>query len=57
MLLALLAFNLNTICRNELEDSLGGCWDLQRPRVVCVEGGRRDGQAFSSFGTANRRVS
>jgi hypothetical protein len=30
MLLALLAFNLNTICRNELEDSLGGCWDLQR---------------------------
>jgi len=30
MLLALLAFNLNTICRNELEDSVGGCWDLQR---------------------------
>ena len=30
MLLALLAFNLNSICRNELEDSLGGCWDLQR---------------------------
>jgi hypothetical protein len=30
MLLALLAFNLNSICRNELEDSVGGCWDLQR---------------------------
>ncbi len=30
MLLALLAFNLNTICRNELEDSLGGCWDMRR---------------------------
>ena len=30
MLLALLAFNLNTICRNELEESVGGCWDLQR---------------------------
>ena len=30
MLLALLAFNLNTICRNELEDSVGGSWDLQR---------------------------
>ena len=33
MLLALLAFNLNTICRNELEESVGGCWDLQR--FVC----------------------
>ncbi|QDT07180.1 Transposase DDE domain protein [Rubripirellula lacrimiformis] len=30
MLLALLAFNLNTICRNELEDAVGGCWDMQR---------------------------
>lgn len=30
MLLALLAFNLNTICRNELEDSVGGCWDMRR---------------------------
>jgi hypothetical protein len=30
MLLALLSFNLNSICRNELEDSVGGCWDLQR---------------------------
>lgn len=30
MLLALSAFNLNTICRNELEDAVGGCWDMQR---------------------------
>jgi len=30
MLLALLAFNLNTICRNELEDAVGGCWDMRR---------------------------
>ncbi|QDT07034.1 hypothetical protein K227x_54590 [Rubripirellula lacrimiformis] len=30
MLLALLAFNLNTICRNELEDAVGDCWDMQR---------------------------
>ena len=30
MLLALLAFNLNTICRNELEDSVGGGWDMRR---------------------------
>lgn len=30
MLLALLAFNLTTVCRNELGDSVGGCWDLKR---------------------------
>jgi hypothetical protein len=30
MLLALLAFNLNTICRGELEDAVGGGWDLRR---------------------------
>lgn len=30
MLLAMLAFNLNTICRKELEDSVGGGWDMQR---------------------------
>ena len=30
MLLALLAFNLNTICRNELEDAVGGGWDMRR---------------------------
>ena len=56
MLLALLAFNLNSICRIELEDSLGGCWDLQRFRSVCVEGGRRDGQAFAATGTSDRRI-
>ncbi|WP_246109946.1 transposase [Roseimaritima multifibrata] len=40
MLLALLAFNLNTICRNELEDSVGGCWDMRRfvPFVLKVGG-------------------
>lgn len=29
-LLALLAYNLTSICRNELEDAVGGCWDLRR---------------------------
>jgi len=28
--LALLAYNLTSICRNELEDAVGGCWDLRR---------------------------
>jgi len=28
--LALLAYNLASICRNELEDTVGGCWDLRR---------------------------
>jgi hypothetical protein len=28
--LALLAYNLTSICRNELEDAIGGCWDLRR---------------------------
>ncbi len=30
MLLALLSFNLSSLCRLELEDSVGGCWDLVR---------------------------
>ena len=30
MLLAMLAFNLTTMLRNEFEDALGGCWDLHR---------------------------
>ncbi|EMB13468.1 ISSpo2, transposase [Rhodopirellula europaea 6C] len=30
MLLALLAFNLNTICRGELEEAVGGGWDMRR---------------------------
>ena len=30
MLLALLAFNMTSMLRNEFEDALGGCWDLHR---------------------------
>ncbi len=30
MLMAMLAFNLTSICRNELEDEFGSGWDLQR---------------------------
>ena len=41
MLLALLAFNLNTICRNELEDAVGGGWDMRRfVEFVLRVGGR-----------------
>jgi hypothetical protein len=41
MLLALLAFNLTTMLRNELEDELGGCWDLHRfQQSVLRTGGR-----------------
>ena len=41
MLLALLAFNLNTICRNELEDAVGGGWDMRRfVEFVLKVGGR-----------------
>ena len=39
MLLALLSFNLTTICRNELEDSLGGCWDLTRFQLFVLKVG------------------
>ncbi len=39
MLLALLAFNLTTICRNELEDSVGGCWDLTRFQLFVLKVG------------------
>lgn len=39
MLLALLAFNLNTVCRNELEDSVGGCWDLTRFQLFVLKVG------------------
>jgi hypothetical protein len=39
MLLALLAFNLTSICRNELEDSLGGCWDLKRFQLFVLKVG------------------
>lgn len=39
MLLALLAFNLTTICRNEIEDSFGGCWDLTRFQLFVLKVG------------------
>lgn len=39
MLLALLAFNLTSICRNELEDSVGGCWDLKRFQLFVLKVG------------------
>jgi hypothetical protein len=40
-LLSLLAFNLGNMLRNELEDSLGGCWDLQRFRDSVLKAGGR----------------
>jgi len=39
MLLALLAFNLTSICRNEIEDSFGGCWDLTRFQLFVLKVG------------------
>jgi hypothetical protein len=39
MLLGLLAFNLNKVCRNELEDSVGGCWDLTRFQLFMLKVG------------------
>lgn len=39
MLLALLAFNLTTICRNEIEDAAGGCWDLTRFQLFVLKVG------------------
>ena len=41
MLLALLAFNLTTILRNEFEDALGGCWDLHRFQQLVLRAGGR----------------
>ena len=40
-LLSLLAFNLSNMLRNELEDSLGGCWDLGRFRDTVLKAGGR----------------
>ena len=41
LLLALLAFNLASMLRCELEDDIGGCWDLVRfQRSVLQAGGR-----------------
>jgi hypothetical protein len=39
MLLAMLAFNLTTVCRNELEDSVGGSWDLTRFQLFILKVG------------------
>lgn len=41
MLLAMLAFNLATMLRNELEDALGGCWDLHRFQQSVLRAGGR----------------
>ena len=41
LLLSLLAFNLSSLLRIELEDDLGGCWDLARfQRSILKAGGR-----------------
>jgi hypothetical protein len=40
-LLSLLSFNLSNMLRNELEDSLGGCWDLGRFRDTVLKAGGR----------------
>lgn len=40
-LLGLLAFNLSNMLRNELEDALGGCWDLGRFRDSVLKAGGR----------------
>lgn len=41
MLLAMLAFNLASLGRIELEDSLGGCWDLRRFQSFVLHAGAR----------------
>lgn len=41
MLLALLAFNMTTMLRNEFEDALGGCWDLHRFQQSVLRAGGR----------------
>ena len=37
MLLSLLSFNLSSICRTELEDEVGGCWDLTRFQLFVLK--------------------
>ena len=37
MLLALLSFNLSSLCRIELEDTVGGCWDLTRFQLFVLK--------------------
>ena len=41
LLLALLAFNVTSMMRNELEDELGGCWDLHRFQQSVLRTGAR----------------
>ena len=41
MLLAMLAFNLSSMLRNEFEDALGGCWDLSRFQASVLRAGGR----------------
>jgi hypothetical protein len=41
MLLAMLAYNLASIARNELEDAVGGCWDLRRFQTYVLQAGAR----------------
>jgi hypothetical protein len=41
ILLGLLAFNLATMLRNELEYELGGCWDLRRFQQSVLRAGAR----------------
>lgn len=41
MLLAMLAYNLASIARNELEDVVGGCWDLRRFQTYVLQAGAR----------------
>jgi len=41
MLLAMLAFNACSMLRNELEDALGGCWDLRRFQQSVLRAGGR----------------
>ena len=41
MLLGLLAYNLTSMLRIELEDDLGGCWDLGRFQATVLRAGGR----------------
>jgi hypothetical protein len=41
MLLAMLAFNVTTMLRNEFEDATGGCWDLHRFQQSVLRAGGR----------------
>ena len=41
LLLALLAFNMTTMLRNEFEDAVGGCWDLHRFQQSVLRAGGR----------------